>query len=102
MAQFKAQLGQADKVVYEWHEGKSFCRKYASGFMEQGGFAKDGVEVTLPQPFSDTNFVVVGLAVVGGFEVKAASERADLRTTASIMMYYTNSAYSGYWLAFGY
>lgn len=33
---FKTQLGKADQVVEEWHEGSSFYRKYANGFIIQG------------------------------------------------------------------
>lgn len=99
---FKTQLGKADQVVYEWHENGTFCRKYASGFMEQGGYTQDGVTVTFPQPFSDAGYVLVGTTVVGTGEVKAASELATVRTPATFVMYFSSKNYSGHWYACGY
>lgn len=98
----KTQIGKADHVVYEWHENKTFCRKYASGFMEQGGYTKDGVKVTFPQPFSGVDYVLVGTTVVGTGEVRAASELVTVRTPATFVMYYSHRDYSGHWYACGY
>lgn len=60
---FKRQLGKADQVVEEWHEGANFYRKYSSGFIEQGGVVEpcptNGSSVSLNIPFSSANYSLV-------------------------------------------
>lgn len=56
----KAQLGKADQVVEEWHEGANFCRRYSSGFIEQGGVVgvtdSKGATISFRQPFQSANY----------------------------------------------
>ena len=61
MNRLKSQHGKADQVVEEWHEGANFYRKYASGFIEQGGFKAQGAGyyVTLFKSFSSADYSVV-------------------------------------------
>ena len=58
----KTQIGQADQVVEEWHDENGFYRKYASGFIEQGGSFFKGnwsaETISLPTNFSSKNYVV--------------------------------------------
>ena len=61
----KSQLGKADQVVEERHEGSSFYRKYSSGFIEQGGNIKSVTgsadkAVTFLKGFSSMDYVVTG------------------------------------------
>lgn len=59
----KTQLGKADQVVEEWHEGANFYRKYSSGFIEQGGVTSQadsaGSTVSFHGPFKDSNYSFV-------------------------------------------
>ena len=61
----KSQLGKADQVVEEWHDGANFYRKYSSGFIEQGGNIKSvtggaDTAVTFLKGFSSMDYVVTG------------------------------------------
>lgn len=48
------------QVVEEWHEGANFFRKYASGFIEQGGVVgvtdSKGATISFRQPFQSANY----------------------------------------------
>lgn len=59
----KTQLGKADQVVEEWHDGANFYRKYSSGFIEQGGLSISDSSadcvVTFPKSFATDDFTVV-------------------------------------------
>lgn len=54
-------------VVDSWSDGQgNFWRKYADGWIEQGGKVLKNqsiVEVSLPKPFSSTDFTTVALFV---------------------------------------
>ena len=59
----KAVLEQFKKsqVIEEWHEGANFFRKYASGFIEQGGFLSESgqTQITLHTAFQSTDYCVL-------------------------------------------
>ena len=110
---FKSQLGKADQVVEEWHEGANFYRKYSSGFIEQGGIVvgNEVVKVTFGVPFTSgsygSGYVVVALAeyaTVGITPAEKAVVMAYSKTPTSVDLH-------GYahgpdvrinWHAFGY
>jgi threonine aldolase len=105
---FKSQLGKADQVVEEWHEGANFYRKYASGFIEQGGFKAQGAGcyVTLFKSFSSTDYSVVATVYAresDGAEGTAQASAQDANRffvrTRSAGITYDDPCY---WYAFGY
>lgn len=108
MSWFKTQIGKADQVVEEWHEGANFYRKYSSGFIEQGGFKAQGAGyyVTLFKSFSSADYSVVATVYVR--EVDAAEGVAQAGAhDASTFYVRTRSAGINYddpcyWYAFGY
>lgn len=105
---FKTQIGKADQVVEEWHEGASFYRKYSSGFIEQGGFKPQGAGyyVTLFKSFSSADYSVV--ATVHVREGEGAQGVAQASANSSTRFYVrTRSGVNDfddpcYWYAFGY
>ena len=104
----KSQLGKADQVVEEWHEGSSFYRKYSSGFIEQGGFKAQsaGYYVTLFKSFSSADYSVV--ATVNAKEGDGANGTAQVNAhDANTIFIRTRSKENTYddpcyWYAFGY
>lgn len=108
MNHFKNQLGKADQVVEEWHEGANFYRKYSSGFIEQGGFKAQGAGyyVTLFKSFSSADYSVVATVYAresDGAEGTAQASAQDANRffvrTRSVGVTYDDPCY---WYAFGY
>lgn len=110
---FKTQIGKADQVVEEWHEGANFYRKYSSGFIEQGGIAvgNEVVKVTFGVPFTSgsygSGYVVVALAeyaTVGITPEERAEVMAYSKTPTSVDLhgYAHGSDVRINWYAFGY
>ena len=63
LAWFKTQLGKADQVVEEWHEGSEWYRKHSNGFIEQGGIysteSSDIATIAFNTPFAEAESVRV-------------------------------------------
>lgn len=101
----KSQLGKADQVVEEWHEGANFFRKYASGFIEQGGKTDNsgltGITQTLHVPFSSATYVIQ-LSTIIDFVTEGGADYiypAD-QTTSSFKCVLAGGY--AYWYACGY
>ena len=85
-----------DYVVESYNDGTNWYRVYKSGWVEQGiTRIQDDTTFTFPIPMADDNFSVSALTFVGSGEVKAASERRDLRTSRSCVVYFSSNAYYG-------
>jgi hypothetical protein len=60
---FKTQIGKADQVVEEWHEGSEWYIKHSNGFIEQGGIystSDSGITtISFIAPFSEVETVRV-------------------------------------------
>lgn len=102
---FKTQIGKADQVVEEWHnESGSFYRKYASGFIEQGGYVSgyiatsgEAFQVTLPKEFSDANYTALSTSAGDG-----PTRIAKRYTTHFFLNTYERATGSATWFACGY
>ena len=59
----KTQIGKADQVVEEWHEGSEWYRKHSNGFIEQGGIysteSSDIATIAFNTPFAEAESVRV-------------------------------------------
>lgn len=104
---FKTQIGKADQVVEEWHEGSNFYRKYSSGFIEQGGYMSTprngdiAVSVSFHKSFSSADTVNV---LTTGRMANAASDTANslYSVTATSFSVYDWAGRTTHWYAFGY
>ena len=101
---FKTQIGKADQVVEEWHEGSTFYRKYASGFIEQGGYVSGNIatsgeafQVTLPKAFSDANYTALSTSAGDG-----PTRIAKRYSTHFFLNTYERSTGAATWYACGY
>lgn len=103
MTWFKTQIGKADQVVEEWHEGSTFYRKYASGFIEQGGAVtgKGMVTVTLPKAFSTTDYYV-GSTCVANDTVWDRTVLNRTTQTFELGLHESTQQYQNIWYACGY
>lgn len=110
---FKTQLGKADQVVEESHdENGNFYRKYASGFIEQGGTSSIGSRTTkivsLLKPFGSSKYkaVVSGMTYLGGNNYSASvgiSEKTTISFTACSVSEESGNYWEEFdWVAFGY
>ena len=102
---FKEQIGKADQVVEEWHDGANFYRKYASGYIEQGGKTDQSgiynIVQTLHIPFSSGNYVVDLTSIYGGTTPESVDYvYPDSQTTTQFKCVLAGGY--AYWLAIGY
>lgn len=103
----KSQLGKADQVVEEWHEGANFYRKHSSGFIEQGGYMSTprnvnaAVSISFHKSFSSADTVnVLATGRSKNAETDTASQIHSV-TATSFSVYDWNNR-TTYWYAFGY
>lgn len=99
-------------VVDKWSDGNgNWWRKYADGFVEQGGFlaGSEGVNVTFNTSFTSTNysFLVCPICPVEGESGSYASREVSGRRTTSSTRCYVNTwggdnGRFGTWFACGY
>lgn len=99
----KTQLGKADQVVEEWHEGANFYRKYSSGFIEQGGAVTGNgmVPVTLPKAFSTTEYYV-GSTCIANDTVWDRTILNRTPQTFELGLHESTAQYQNIWFACGY
>lgn len=102
----KAVLEQFKKsqVVEEWHEGANFYRKYATGFVEQGGLSPSptdntNVAVTLHVPFSSADYFVFSNYLYSYYTEKSYGY-VNGQTTSGFNIFSFNTSF--YWYAIGY
>nr|DAQ13842.1 MAG TPA: tail fiber protein [Caudoviricetes sp.] len=79
-----------------------YYRKWSNGFIEQWHgreFSNNGVEITFPIPFSNTDYVLTG---VGYWLQDIASLTFTKKTTGFTTVYSTRLANSYGWYACGY
>lgn len=92
-------------VVDKWSDGQgNFWRKYADGWIEQGGKVlkdKSLVEVSLPKSFSSTDFTIVALFV--GMNTSTSCSVSE-KSTSNIKFWSNTSSANVYieYMACGY
>lgn len=103
----KSQIGKADQVVEEWHEGANFYRKYSSGFIEQGGYMSTPrkgdttASVTFHRAFSSAD--TVNVLTTGRFaNVDSSTANCLDKVSATSFTVYDWTARTTHWYAFGY
>lgn len=101
----KGQIGQADQVVEEWHSSANFYRRYASGYIEQGGRTDQkgvyNIVQTLHTPFSSKNYLVGLTSIYNGLTPDSADHvYPDTQTTTQFKCVLSGGY--AYWYACGY
>lgn len=83
--------------------GYTWYRKYASGWVEQGGFCNatqynnTGVNVTFPIAMADTNYIAITSPNTPNHqETWAVSARCAVKTTTNMCVHGSNNANSAY------
>lgn len=92
------------QIVEEWHEGANFYRKYASGFVEQGGLSPSptdntNVAVTLHVPFSSADYFVFSNYLYSYYTEKSYGY-VNGQTTNGFNVFSFDTSF--YWYACGY
>ena len=96
-----------DYVIENWQStnGNSWYRKYKSGWIEQGGKFTGGIvtggTITLPIPFSDTNYIAFVIQISTNNAGTDTNANRVRNLTENSFAYYANSG-TGFWEAKGY